>query len=208
MKRAFSLAWLCLLTLGCNAGGSTPDDIPVIRDEKDYRAALTKARDLSLGHLTDFARGANLDDAAKADLAEARKQFDALVAYVPTSFAPHVGTGKISYVLGDYELAKEHLTQALTLFPREQSPEVNVTFAGVNDDLANIYFLEGDMATARRYSDIALAIDSANPNYLYTRASILLNEKKKDEARKCVDEGLKVDKSNLRLQRLKKLIGP
>lgn len=195
-----------LPVVGCKPGNSDPNAAPVITDETQYQATLDKARQLSMPYIRAFSTGDNLDSKATADLTEARKQFDALIAYQPTNFAPHVGSGKISYILGDLDRAKASLTQALALFPDKQSVDVRVTFAGVNDDLANVMFLTGDVESARKLSAQALDIQPDNPNFLATKASLLMNDKKIPEARKAVVDGLNIDPDNLRLQRLKRLI--
>lgn len=205
MKWLLSLLCLCVCLAGCGPK-SDPGGVPTISDETEYQAALQKARTLSFPYLKAFAAGDNLDPRATEDLTEARKQFDALVGYQPTSFAAHVGSGKISYVLGDLERAKTSLSQALALFPKNQDVDVRVTYAGVNDDLANVYFLMADFDKAQKHSDIALSIQPDNPNFLATKASLLLQNKKVADARAAVIEGLNVDPDNLRLQRLKRLI--
>jgi tetratricopeptide (TPR) repeat protein len=196
---------LALVLAGC---GSTPKDssVPIVDTDRDYQATLAKARDLSAAHMVAFAQGQDLSEKALEDLAEARRQFEGLISYAPTQFAPHIGAGRIGYALGDYESAKRSLEQGLALIPKEHGPEVDALIADVDNDLANIYFLQGDYAKAEILIRRALKTSPEHPNYLATLASIALQAGDPEGAGRLVASGLKTDPENVRLKRLKLMI--
>jgi tetratricopeptide (TPR) repeat protein len=196
---------LALVLAGC---GSTPKDssVPIVDTDRDYQATLAKARDLSAAHMVAFAQGQDLSEKALEDLAEARRQFEGLISYAPTQFAPHIGAGRIGYALGDYESAKRSLEQGLALIPKEHGPEVDALIADVDNDLANIYFLQGDYAKAEILVRRALKTSPEHPNYLATLASIALQAGDPEGAGRLVASGLKTDPENVRLKRLKLMI--
>lgn len=207
MRRWLSGLLLAAALLGgCGRGPEDPNAPPVIDNETQYQTALTKARDLSHEHLVAYAKGETLEPEDEAELREARRQFDGLVSYMPTSFAPHIGSGKISLVLGDLDRAKKSLTQALELMPESESPEIRVVLAGARDDLANAFFLSGDMAKAEEYARQALEVDPENPNFLSTNAAILIQRGDLAKARRLLDQATESDPDNLRVRRLKKLL--
>ncbi|HRI44537.1 MAG TPA: tetratricopeptide repeat protein [Fimbriimonadaceae bacterium] len=194
-----------LLAFGC--GSSAPaDGSPVVDNDVDYEATLAKARDLSAAHMVAFAQGQDLSEDALRDLAEARRQFEGLISYAPTQFAPHIGAGRIGYALGDYESAKRSLEQGLALIPTDHAPQVDALIADVNNDLANIYFLQGDYAKAEVLVRRALKTSPEHPNYLATLASIALQAGDPEGAGRLVASGLKTDPENIRLKRLKLMI--
>lgn len=196
---------LALVALGC--GPSAPaDGTPVVDDDRGYEVTLAKARDLSAAHMVAFAQGQDLSDDALRDLAEARRQFEGLISYAPTQFAPHIGAGRIGYALGDYESAKRSLEQGLALIPADHAPQVDALVADVNNDLANIYFLQGDYAKAEILVRRALKTSPEHPNYLATLASIALQAGDPEGAGRLVASGLKTDPENIRLKRLKLMI--
>lgn len=194
-----------LILAGC--GSKAPaDGAPIVDNEIDYDATLAKARDLSAAHMVAFAQGQDLDEDALKDLAEARRQFEGLISYSPTQFAPHIGAGRIGYVLGDYESARRSLEQGLALIPAEHAPQVEALIADVHNDLANIYFLEGDYAKAEILVRRALRTSPSHPNYLATLASIALQAGDPEGAKRLVASGLETDPENVRLKRLKLMI--
>ena len=209
MRSIWAKATVALLLALVLAGwGSTPKDssVPIVDTDRDYQATLAKARDLSAAHMVAFAQGQDLSEKALEDLAEARRQFEGLISYAPTQFAPHIGAGRIGYALGDYESAKRSLEQGLALIPKEHGPEVDALIADVDNDLANIYFLQGDYAKAEILIRRALKTSPEHPNYLATLASIALQAGDPEGAGRLVASGLKTDPENVRLKRLKLMI--
>lgn len=209
MRCSWAEAALALLLALALAGcGSAPKDssVPIVDTDRDYQATLAKARDLSAAHMVAFAQGQDLSEDALKDLAEARRQFEGLISYAPTQFAPHIGAGRIGYALGDYESAKRSLEQGLALIPKDHGPEVDALIADVDNDLANIYFLQGDYAKAEILVRRALKTRPEHPNYLATLASIALQAGDPEGAGRLVASGLKTDPENIRLKRLKLMI--
>lgn len=208
MERNVSSLLVCLFLAlaGCGSGKVNPEGPAIVDDEKQYEENLIKARDLSQKHLVAFLQGQELDEEAMRDLREARRHFDGLVSFVPTMYAPHIGSGRISYVLGDYPTAKQSLEQGLALLPEAKDSQVLFIMAGANDDLANVSLLSGDLDAAEKYAKVALATSPADPNFLSTGASIAIQRKDFALAKRYLAAATKSDPNNLRVKRLQKLL--
>jgi tetratricopeptide (TPR) repeat protein len=189
---------------------TTPEGVPLISNVSQYNDTLRRAVDLSKGPLEAYDLGDELTAGQLNDLREAARLYDGVDLFWPTKFAPYLPAGKIYYILGDQELAQERLQQCIENAPLEQDPSVrgvvNATVYEAHYSLSLVKFALGDYKAAYAEANIAASGVPNSANYLAARASAAVQLKKVAEARKDVEQALKLDPNNKKSLQLQTLL--
>jgi len=195
-----------LLVTGCS-GPSDPTKPPVIASAGDYQETLVKAQSLSQESLKKYERGEPLDASEQPNLVEARRSLKGLIGYDPQRFAPYILSGRIALALGDYPGAKDDLTHGVFYYPREDlTPAGKDLFAETSNYLAQAHIFLKDTAGATKVIEDGLKIAPNSAILMIANASVLVQQKKYDEAGALLDKALILDPQNAKAANLRKLL--
>lgn len=173
-------------------------DVPVIGHAGDYGPVLKKAEELSSGPLAKFSNDEELTEAEKQSLIKATAQFEALARYQPTQFAPRLANGMIYRAIGDLDLAENNLRQCLANIPAKDDPAILETSAETHYQLSRVLFDKEKYEDALAEASTAIQGVPTNPNYLVARASAYAKLNKIDDAKKDLEDALKLDPEHKR----------
>lgn len=195
---------LVLAVSGCSS--SDHNDVPVIGHSGDYNIALSRAEELSKGPLAKLANDDELTEADKQALIGASAQFQGIINYRPTAFAPHLANGMIYRALGNLEKAEQHLKQCIVNIPATEDEVIRDTSAEAHYQLSRVYFDQEKYELALAEASSAIETTPNNPNYLTARASAFAQLEQLPEAKKDLEQALILDPDHKRASGLKKLL--
>ena len=198
-----SILLLLALAIGC---ASSPSGSKSITSEAEYRSTLARAEELSRDGLQKINLDEELTEMDRANLSEAATEFEALVAFKPDQFAPHLALGMVYRGLGNPGAAERNLKECLRKLPKEESLPVKATKNEAHYQLSRILTDKGDYREALAEVEIAALSDPQNPNYEVGRASALAQLGRKSEAISALDRALKLDPQHRRARGLRKLL--
>ncbi len=198
------MIFLCLFLIGCTS--NDPTDVPVIGHGGEYNIALSKAEELSKGPLAKLANDEELTEADKQSLIGASAQFQGIIDYRPTAFAPHLANGMIYRALGNLEKAEQHLKQCIVNIPATEDTVILDTSAEAHYQLSRVYFDQEKYEDALAEASSAVQTTPENPSYLTARASALAQLDQLSEAKKDLNAALALDPKHKRANGLKKLL--
>lgn len=180
--------------------------MPVIGQGGDYNKVLAEAESLSKVGLQKIANDEELTARDRKDLTAAAAQFQGLVAFEPTKFAPYLALGMIYRGLGNLEEAERMLKQCVNNIPKSTDPAIIQTAAETKSQLSKALLAQGKSEDALTEANLAVETDRQNPSYLVTRASALIELKRMEEAKADLEEALRMDPSLTRASGMLKLI--
>lgn len=193
-----------MVAVGCR--GEDTADVPIIGHAGDYAPVLKKAEELSKGPLAKFANDEELTTEEKQSLIAASAQFEGLSRYQPSQFAPYLAKGMIFRAIGELELAERNLRQCLLNIPANDNPMIVETSAETHYQLSRVLFDSEKYEEALAEASTAVQGVPTNPNYLVARASAYAKLNKLDDAKKDLEEALKLDPEHKRGTGLAKLL--
>ncbi|MCE9557499.1 MAG: hypothetical protein K8R88_00965 [Armatimonadetes bacterium] len=194
-----------ILGVGLVAGCAKrdPNEIPVITTVEEYNESLARAEKHSKA-LLDIIDAQDLapSEVDKADLKKALREFDGMIAFAPTRYPAYIGAGKISRALDDPMAAKRYFEAAISNLPRNLEPEIKLQAAECYHQLSQIQLELGDPREASDDSDKANGLVPNSPAYITGKASVMLQMKDYKNARRLIDQALKLDSNYRRAQQL------
>lgn len=189
---------------GC-ASEAGPDETPILRSVDEYNSSNQRATDLWQGAANDLAENGRLSPQSEADLREAARLFEGMIAYRPEIMATHSGLGQVYHMLGEYRRAIASLKQAVAL-PAAETKE-NVALVAQSLHLMSLSHMQ-----LQQYEDAlnaakqALTLVPDHPDYMAAAAGALIQLKREDEAKALIAAALENDPENAAALRLKKLL--
>jgi Flp pilus assembly protein TadD len=117
-----------------------------------------------------------------------------------------LAAGRISLILGDPDLAKRQLQQAIANAQVDQEAQAKRGALDARYLLSQALFALGDYEGALKEATAAVEGVPGVPSYHWARAQVLVQLEREDEARQELYRALKLDPENARAKRLLGLI--
>lgn len=193
---------LVIPVVGCRSTGQGSS----IGSDQEYMATLRQTQDLTLGRLSAFESGATLSAQDRAELEEGLKLFRKLIDYAPTLLGPQVGAGRICRAIGDNDRARRYFEQALLLQQEDRSAEAEELRASVFANLGELDLIENKFEQGEKLMMEARKRFPKDAQVVVVLASIHVQMKKLDLAKRELQEARKLDPTNSRAISLEKLL--
>ena len=201
-------ALLAMLYAGlhCNGTNNNDNPIPVIGNGEEYKQVLAEAERVSKEAFMKLNSDEPLTPEDRSNLSKATSQFQSLGAFEPNLFAPYLGLGMSYRGQNEPEMAEKMFRLCLERIPLSTSPEIVQTSAEAHYQLSRALFDQKKYDFALAEAATAIETVHGDPNYLTARAAAYMQLKRLDEARKDLNEALKLDPNHRRASALKKLL--
>ena len=190
--------------VGCNGGSA--EDKPVIGHGGEYAQVLAEAERLSREPLEKLTREEELTEEDKQALVKSAAQFQALVDYEPSKFAPYLALGMIYRGIGNLEKAEQMLRQCILNIPPSNEEAIHMTSAEAHYQLSRVLFDSGNYEQALAEASTAVESHGDNPNYYFGKASALVQLNREKEAKEALKIALKLDPNHRLATGLQKLL--
>ena len=203
---------LALLLLLSNQPAPSPLGGTAITNDADYHAAELKGQDLSEAALKKYDAGETLDAKDTAKLRQAVELYDKMAMYTPAISPLFFASGKIHHILGEDAIAEERFRQAMLTFYNDAAarPQYAVgirrTGAEASYQLALLLVQQPNKKAALEAADVAVHYVPESSAYHTIRGSILNEMRRPAEARKELNEAIRLDPTNQRATGLLKFI--
>lgn len=191
--------------LGCSNTGAK--DSVVVRNRAELQAVLQQAEAESEDALAKVQLGEPLGQLERDALIRSGDKFKAMINYDPRNWRLYLGALKIDLALDDLESARTTVGQVQPHVP--QRPEIEgdrLSLAELYGDIARLHLLTNDYTKADLANEVARALVPTNVDYMATKASILIQQRKYAEAGKLLAKGIELAPSHKRLLALNKLL--
>lgn len=209
-KRIWVAAIAILALLGAvflsNRPARTPEGTVVVETQEAFIEGMNVAESLSKVAFQKDIAGEPITKEDQENLRKAAIQLDALGRFRPHNIATFLGAGKAYRIVGDDELAKARFRQAIDNEIFDQSENGKLSVAEASYELSQLLVLSNELDKAKVAAEKAIALVPVSAIYVTARASVLVQMKRYDDARKDLQLALKIDPNLRPAQRLLKLI--
>jgi tetratricopeptide (TPR) repeat protein len=176
---------LALILVLSNRPAVTIEGVPVITSNDQYNDLLAEVKELTKVPLEKSVRGEVLTPDELVQLRQAAQKVDALNAFQPTIFAPHLLAAKVYQMLGKTETAEQRVRQAIYNGDQEMADciarkdtsrlaEVRLTMTEAHHVRSQLLVLMHEYKVALDEANAVLEAVPNSPEYLAGRASVLM----------------------------------
>jgi len=177
-----------------------------ISNAGEYNQALGEAQKISQEALDKLSRDEPLTSQDRSNLSKADDLFISIIKYQPDLFAPWLARGMIYRGLNDPTYAEQMFQMCLRTIPPSKNPDVIATSAEAHYQLSRVYFDQHKYDNAIAEASTAIQTVANNPNYLTARAAAFMQKQRYDEAKKDLDDALKLMPDHKRAASLRRLL--
>ncbi len=205
------VAALAIFLIFSNQPAKLPGGGDAILTDNQYEAARIEMEKLSLNHIKAFDAGVALKPEELAEVRKAGDIIDRMAKYAPTASGLFFLSGKIHHVLGEDGLAADRYLQCTLVVPndaaahRATATEIKTEGAECNYQLSELLLLRREQKAAFEAADAAVKVVRSDI-YLTARGSALNELGRIDEAKKDLQEALKINPNNSRAKGLLRFI--
>lgn len=192
---------VCLL--GCGRPDST---VTVITSSAEYQDRLEDLERLSKDALIKADSGEPLEPLDIENLKKSIPEFQSLIAYKPSAITLYLGQGKVFQALERHDDALMSLNAGVLAGGQLSGQEVEQAVAEMHYLASISYTAKLQYEAAEAEAREALTMFGENPNYLAGLASVEIQLKKVDSAKKHLLKALNIDHKHPRANQLFKLI--
>lgn len=205
------IAALALFLLLSNQTAKLPGGGDAIVNDSQYEAARIEMEKLSLDNIRAFDDGKKLSTEQMAQLRKAGDIIDRMNKYAPLASGLFYLSGKIHHALTEDNIAEDRFLQCTLVVPTDakghpdKAQEIQAEGAECGYQLSELLLRRRETKAAFAAADAATKV-VRNEVYLTARASALNELQRTDEAKKDLEEALKINPNYARAKGLLRFI--